>query len=182
MSVDVPGQADVRQASQANASAPTVDREDGHSAREAPDAARRSTGDSDARPDQPLELILARNLVSLLALAAILVDVDGRIVFYNEAAAKIIGAPFEEIGVLTPEEWNARFGPLDDRGHPVPPDELPLTVALRKGTPAHGCFRIRDERGTIDIEAGALPLVGPAGNHGALVVFWRSETERGTGG
>jgi hypothetical protein len=36
---------------------------------------------------RPLELILARNLVSLVSLAAVLVDVDGQIVFYNDAAA-----------------------------------------------------------------------------------------------
>jgi hypothetical protein len=36
---------------------------------------------------QPLELILARNLVSIISLAAVLVDAEGRIVFYNDAAA-----------------------------------------------------------------------------------------------
>ena len=66
--------------------------------------------------EQPLELILARNLVSIVSLAALLVDVDGRIVFYNEAAAEIVGSPFEEIGTLTREEWNARYGPFDPDG------------------------------------------------------------------
>ena len=53
---------------------------------------------------QPLELILARNLVSIVSLAAFLVDVEGRIVFYNEATAEIIGSSFEETGTLTREE------------------------------------------------------------------------------
>ena len=48
------------------------------------------------RDEQPLELILARNLISIISIAALLVDSDGRIVFFNEAAAEIIGAPFEE--------------------------------------------------------------------------------------
>ena len=39
--------------------------------------------------EQPLELILARNLVSIVSLAALLVDVEGRIVFFNDAAAEI---------------------------------------------------------------------------------------------
>ena len=43
--------------------------------------------------EQPLELILARNLVSIVSLAALLVDVEGRIVFYNDAAAEIVGSP-----------------------------------------------------------------------------------------
>ena len=33
--------------------------------------------------EQPLELILARNLVSIVSLAALLIDPEGRIVFYK---------------------------------------------------------------------------------------------------
>jgi hypothetical protein len=51
-------------------------------------------------------------------------------------------------------------------------------VALREGHPVYGRFRIRGERGPSEIEAGALPLVGPAGYHGAIVVFWVIADER----
>jgi PAS domain-containing protein len=121
---------------------------------------------------QPLELILARNLVSIVSLAALLVDVDGQIVFFNDAAAQIIGRPFEEIGTMSRKEWNARFGPLDEDGKPLPAEELPLTVAIREGRPNYAHFRIRGERGLLDIEASALPLLGPDGYHGAMVFFW----------
>lgn len=124
------------------------------------------------RDQQPLELILARNLISIVTLAAFLVDVDGHIVFYNDAAADVIGTRFEETGSLAREQWNAEFGPLDARGDPLASDRLPLAVALRDGRPAYGHYRIRAARGLIDIEAGALPLVGPAGYHGAVVVLW----------
>ena len=122
--------------------------------------------------EQPLELILARNLVSIVSLAALLVDVEGRIVFYNEAAAEIVGSPFEEIGTMTREEWNARYGPFDERGAPLAVDELPLTVAVREGRPAYARLRVRGDRGLLEVEAGALPLLGPAGYHGAMVFFW----------
>ncbi|MGH2870631.1 MAG: hypothetical protein ACRDNK_24065 [Solirubrobacteraceae bacterium] len=122
--------------------------------------------------EQPLELILARNLVSIVSLAAFLVDVDGHIAFYNDAAAEVIGSRFEETGRLAREQWNAEFGPLDEEQRPLPSDRLPLATALRNGRPAFGRYRIRAERGLIEIDAGALPLVGPAGYHGALVVFW----------
>jgi PAS domain-containing protein len=121
---------------------------------------------------QPLELILARNLVSIVSLAALLVDVEGRIVFFNEAAGEIIGSPFEEIGILTRDEWNARYGPFDERGMPLAADELPLAVAVREGRPAYARFRLRGERGLFEVEAGALPLLGPAGYHGAMIFFW----------
>ena len=121
---------------------------------------------------QPLELILARNLVSIVSLAALLVDVEGRIVFYNDAAAEIVGSPFEEIGTMTREEWNTRHGPFAEDGAPLAPDELPLTIAIREGRPAYGRFQIRGNRGLLAVEAGALPLLGPAGYHGAMIFFW----------
>src|SRR3954471_144602 len=92
--------------------------------------------------EQPLELILARNLISIVSLAAILVDVNGDIVFFNDAAAELIGSPFEEIGTLSREEWNQRFGPFDEHGAPVPTDELPVAIALREGRPAYGRFHV----------------------------------------
>lgn len=122
--------------------------------------------------EQPLELILARNLISIVSLAAILVDANGDIVFFNDAAAELIGSPFEEIGTLSREEWNQRFGPFDERGAPVPTEELPVAIALREGRPAYGRFHVRADRNMVEVEAGALPLVGPAGYQGAVVVFW----------
>jgi PAS domain-containing protein len=122
--------------------------------------------------EQPLELILARNLVSIISLAAFLVDVEGAIVFYNDAAAEVIGTRFEETGRIAHAEWSAKVGPLDEQGRPVPFDQLPVTIALRDGRPGWGRFLMRGEREFIETVAAALPLVGPAGNHGALVVFW----------
>jgi PAS domain-containing protein len=122
--------------------------------------------------EQPLELILARNLVSIVSLAALLVDVEGRIIFYNDAAAEIVGSPFEEIGTMTREAWNAKYGPFDERGVPLAADRLPLTLAIHEGRPAYARLRVRGERGLLEVEAGALPLLGPAGYHGAMVFFW----------
>jgi PAS domain-containing protein len=122
--------------------------------------------------EQPLELILARNLISIVSIAALLVDSDGRIIFYNDAAAEIIGAPFEEIGVLEQDDWSARYGPFGPDGAPLAPDELPLTIAVRESRPAYGRFSVRAESGSLEVEAGALPLAGPAGYHGAIIVFW----------
>jgi PAS domain-containing protein len=136
---------------------------------------------AESGPDHPLELILARNLISIISLAAILVDPDGKIVFFNDAAAEIVGSPFEEIGTMPQEEWNARYGPLDENGQPLPAEDLPLRIAVREGRPAYARFRIRAERELIEVEAGALPLLGPAGYHGAIVLFWAPGADAGTG-
>ncbi len=56
---------------------------------------------------RPLELILARNLMSALSTPAFLVDEGGLLVFYNEAAGMMLGKRFEELGTVGPEEWGA---------------------------------------------------------------------------
>lgn len=92
----------------------------------------------------------------------------------------MIGARFEETGALAREQWNPEFGPFDERGRPLDSERLPVAIALREGRPAYGRYRIRAERGLIEVEAGALPLVGPAGYHGAIIVFWPlDESDRG---
>ena len=63
---------------------------------------------------KPLELILARNLLSSISTPGFLVDKDNGLVFFNEAAGSLLGKRFEEIGRLPFEEWSAMFGPLDD--------------------------------------------------------------------
>lgn len=129
--------------------------------------------------EQPLELILARNLISIISLAAMLVDTDGAIVFYNEAAAEVLGARFEETGRIPRDAWRDEIGPFDERGDRLPTENLPVTVALRDARPGYGRFHIRSANGSLTpIEATALPLVGSVGPHGALVVFWPLDADR----
>jgi PAS domain-containing protein len=126
---------------------------------------------------QALELILARNLLSSISTAAFLVDHDGVLVFFNDAAATLLGRRFEETGKLTAEEWGAAFGPFDSSGTPIPFEQLPLTVALREGRPAHASHCIHSSSGDRhDIEVSALPLVSTDGGfRGALAIFWPIE-------
>ena len=122
---------------------------------------------------RPLQLILARNLLSSLSTPAFLVDAGGNLLFFNEAAGALLGRRYEETGQMTAAEWTATFGPFDEDGAPIPYDKVPLTTALRGNRPSHGGFRIRSAGGVEHaIEASALPLVGDQNFHGAIVVFW----------
>ena|SRR3954451_4040327 len=126
-----------------------------------------------ANGQRPLELILARNFLSSLSTPGFLVDEDGVLVFYNESAAVLLGVSFEDAGRMGPEEWGTAFGPFDDSGEPVPFEELPLTVALRQGRPAHSHFTIRSMKGAEHaIEASALPIRASEETSGAMVFFW----------
>jgi PAS domain-containing protein len=127
--------------------------------------------------EQPLELILARNLVSLISLAAVLMDVEGAIVFFNDAAAEFFGGLFEETGRVPLARWRAEVGPFDKAERHLPTENLPSTRAFRDGRPGFGRFYIRGDSGLVRVEVVALPLVGSVGLHGALVVFWPLERE-----
>ena len=126
---------------------------------------------------QPLELILARNLISGIMLAAFLVDPDGVLVFFNDAAGELVGRRFEEVGRLRQEDWASEFGPFDEFGKMLPTEDLPLTVAIRDGLPAHDRFHMstRDEQ-LVEVDVSALPLSTADGFKGAIVVFWRTES------
>ena len=82
---------------------------------------------------RPIELILARNFLSSLTTAAMLVNQPGDVVFFNEAAGALLGQRFEETGTMSAGEWTKRFGPLDDHDEPIPVEVQPLTAALRRG-------------------------------------------------
>jgi PAS domain-containing protein len=124
---------------------------------------------------RPLELILARNLLSSLSTAAFLVDEGGCVVFYNEAAGEMLGRRFEECGPMSAEQWGTTHGPFDAGGQPIPIEDLDLTEGLIRGRAGHSCFHIRSFDGTDHlIEAAAMPIVATGGQRGAMVFFWPS--------
>ena len=129
---------------------------------------------------KPLELILARNLLSSLSTPAFLAGEDASLLFYNEAAGVLIGQRFEETGSMTAAEWTRSFGPFDENGDPINLEATPLTLALRDGRPHHARLRIRVAAGhRQDIEASAIPIVGSGGSSGAIVFFWPVDAQEG---
>lgn len=130
---------------------------------------------------KPLELILARNLLSSLSTPAFLVGEEGALLYYNGAAAAMLGRGFEESGNLPASVWTSEFGPFDADDEPLPYDQIPATVAVRDNRPYHGKFRIRAPGGGHqDIVASAIPIVGLGGSSGgAIVIFWPVTDEQG---
>jgi PAS domain-containing protein len=122
---------------------------------------------------KPLELILARNLLSSIVTPAFLVGEQGTLLFFNDAAAAMLGRRFEERGALSAEEWTGEFGPFGADGKPIPYERIPATIAVRDQRAFHGTFQIRTADGrSQDIAASTIPIVGPGGSSGAIVIFW----------
>jgi PAS domain-containing protein len=127
---------------------------------------------------KPLELILARNLMSALSTPAFLVDEGGLLVFYNEAAGTLLGKGFDEVGRVGPSEWGGLFGPYDGSGETIPYDDLPVVRAVRAGRPAHATFGVRAFDGRVHaVECSAFPILTAHGSQGAIAILWPVEAD-----
>lgn len=121
-----------------------------------------------------LVLILARDFASRLATAVFLVDVNGSVIYFNEAAERVLGRRFIEGTGMPAGEWSTIFEPSDDDGNPIHMTELPLGIALRERRPDHDILRIRSLDGTERrIEVTAFPLFAHEDEClGAIAFFW----------
>ena len=90
---------------------------------------------------QPIELILLKQVASQLALPIFLVNPDGDLLYYNEPAEGILGRRYDETGELPLSEWSVLFTPEDDQGDPLAPEHLPLVSVGGAATRAQ---RVRD--------------------------------------
>lgn len=129
-----------------------------------------------------LVLILARGLASSIATPMFLVDPEGTLVYFNEAAEGILGQTYAESGEMSPEEWGTAFRPEDpETGDKVDPQSLPLTVALSEQRPAHRKLAITGldgERRLINITA--LPFFARTDEFvGAVAIFWQVDEAEG---
>jgi PAS domain-containing protein len=129
---------------------------------------------SDASTQRNLILILARDLTSRLATPAFVVDAEGTLAYFNEAAEPVLGRTYAEAGELRAGEWASEWDPRGPDGNVVPLEDLPLGVAFREGRPAHRALTITGGDGVVrDIEVTAFPLC-PREDQivGAVAVFW----------
>lgn len=128
-----------------------------------------------------VEVILARQLASCLAMPIFIADSQGNLVYYNEPAEQILGRRFEETGEMAANEWSTIFTPTDEQGRPLEASVLPLNIALTEHRPAHRTFWIRGLDGVRRrIQVTAFPLIGQADRYlGALAIFWEADQNEG---
>ena len=135
----------------------------------------------DGNAQRELVLILARDLTSRLATPAFVVDEEGTLAYFNEAAEPVLGRSYAEAGELRAGEWASEWDPKDAQGNRLPLEDLPLGVAFREGRPAHLPMRIMGGDGVVrDIEVTAFPLCSRADMIlGAIAVFWERPATSG---
>jgi PAS domain-containing protein len=126
---------------------------------------------------QAIELILMRQLAGALAMPIFVVDPAGDLLFYNEPAEDLLGRRFDEAGPMPAVEWSTVFSQRDEDGSPIPPEGIPLMIALREHQPAHRTFWITGHDGVARrVGVTAFPLEAIEGGHlGAVALFWQAD-------
>lgn len=127
-------------------------------------------------PQQEIEVILARHLSEYLLMPIFIVNPAGDLIFYNEPAEAVLGQNYSETGTMPASQWSTIFHPVDAQGNPIPPEELPLMIAIHERHPAHKIIWIRGLDGIMrEIEVTAFPLVGQADRFlGGMAIFWET--------
>ncbi len=123
---------------------------------------------------QPIELILLRQLASYLAIPMWMMDVDGNLIYYNEPAEDLLGVQFDDVGPIEADQLSGTFQVTELDGSPLPAEEIPVAAALIRRMPVHRAIRYRGMDGVWrGVEVTAIPIEGQGGRfHGVLAMFW----------
>ena len=137
------------------------------------------TPESDGQGQTPksLPLILARELAANLATPMFLIDAEGTLVFFNEAAELMLGKDYGSVGAITAGEFGDMLKLEDVDGAPLLRRESPPGIAFLEGKPSHRQLIATSLDDTVKrlYEVTAYPLFGRTGEmHGVLSVFWEA--------
>jgi PAS domain-containing protein len=124
-----------------------------------------------------LVLIRAKHLAESVTTPMLLVDAEGNLIFYNEAAEVRLGQAFADLGAIPVAEWQERFRVRSRDDTPFPLDSMPGWIELQKERPGVGHVRVTTTDGRdLFIAVCAFPLFTTERQFdGALVFFWEEQ-------
>jgi PAS domain-containing protein len=117
-----------------------------------------------------LPLILARELASNLATPMFLLDSEGTLVYFNDAAALLLGKTFAEVGEISSLEFAASLKVSTLDHVPLRGRDTPSGIAFFQHKPAHLHVLATSYEGLRRAyEATSYPLLGATGEmHGVV--------------
>jgi len=126
-------------------------------------------------------LILARELAANLATPMFLMDDVGTLVYYNDAAERLIGKPFAELGEIASSDFGAVLQLSEPDGTPLRRRNTPAGVAFFQHRATHRELLATGYDGVRrHVQVTAYPLFGAANEmHGVVNVFWEGEELEG---
>jgi len=126
---------------------------------------------------QPIEMILLRQLAHHLASPIWILEATGELVFYNEPAEHLLGIKFGDVGPLVAVELTEMFEVTEADGASLAESDFPIADALINRTPANRLVRFGAKDGVRRlVEVLAMPIVGQGNRFlGVLATFWEPE-------
>jgi hypothetical protein len=123
---------------------------------------------------KPIQLILARQLASSLAMPILLVDTEGTLIYYNEPAEAILNQRFEETGEIGADTWSTLFALADEERKPIAQEDRPTMMALSEKRPFSRTVWMQcGHRDWKHMSITAFPLIGEGRQFfGAQMIFW----------
>jgi PAS domain S-box-containing protein len=128
--------------------------------------------------DRPKHLvhILAREFASNLATPTLIVDADGMLIFFNEAAEDLVGGTFAEVGEMTIAQFSDTFAPRSDNDDPLPQERRPTRIAFEEKRAAHEEMTVTSLDGVErQIGVTAFPLFAQKDEFVGIVAIWWRE-------
>ena len=123
---------------------------------------------------KPIQIILARQLASSLAMPIVLVDTEGTLIYYNEPAEAILNQRYDETGEMPADEWSKLFAVEDEARNPIAQEGRPLMLALSERRPFSRTVWMQcGQREWRHVNITAFPLIGEGAQFlGAQMIFW----------
>jgi hypothetical protein len=123
---------------------------------------------------KPIQLILARQLASCLAMPILLVDTEGTLVYFNEPAELILNQRFDETGEIAADTWSTLFALTDEERKPIAQEDRPTMRALSERKPVSRTVWMQcGHRDWKHMHITAFPLIGERRQFlGAQMIFW----------
>jgi PAS domain S-box-containing protein len=127
---------------------------------------------------QPVEMILLRQLASYLTIPMWMMDEEGNLIYYNESAEGLLGVEFDDAGPIRAEQLTGMWHVTQLDGAPLPDPDFPVVTALMKRVPVHRAVRFQGMDGVWRaVEVTAIPIEGQGNRFlGVLATFWEGES------
>jgi len=121
-----------------------------------------------------IQIILARQLASSVAMPILLVDAEGTLIFYNEPAEAILNQRFEETGEIPADEWAKLIAVTDEDRNPMSPEDRPIRATLLERRPLSKKMWVQSGDGPWrHLHVTSFPLIGEGDRLlGAMNIFW----------
>jgi PAS domain-containing protein len=131
------------------------------------------------RKQPDLVLIVARSFATKLATPTLIIDANGNLVYFNDAASDVLGRSYLDVGALHASRWQELFQPRTLDEEPLTAEQTPAGVSLLERRPVHDSFVMRGLDGRErKITVTAFPLFSqPDEVVGVMSIFWERPAE-----